>query len=673
MSKTKKIRAMVAVVVALVIAPAWSSNAFAQRGGRGGGGRPAMGGGGAKPSLGHVGGGGARPNMGNMSGARPSMPNISRPNTPSISKPNVSRPSLGNVNARPSMPSAGGNASGRPSLGGSRPSLGGAGNLPNTSGQTKLPSNPGATTRPSLPKPSKPPQIKPPGMQMPSSRPSSGIGQVRPSLPDKSNRPSLGNINRPTTLPGEATRPSFGGNRPTTLPGSIDRPMIGGNRPSGNINKPGLGNNNNIVNRPIIGGDRPSIGNNSNVNIGNTVNIGNNVGNRFPNRPNWDVDPGYSRPGWGLNVDGNWNSNWHNNCINNHHYWYNGCWHGYWGSSWYAPVVWGGIGWGLGSMTNSWGYNNAAYYNPYFAESTINQAIPYDYSQPVVVNNYASSNADNSGSETQIEPSTPQQTEALTAFDQGLVKFKAAQYVSALTDFNAALKQLPGDAVVHEVRSLALFAIGDYKTAAVGLNSLLSAAPGMDWTTMSGLYGNSDDYTTQLRKLEQFCESNPNDASAYFVLAYHYLVTGSKDGAINALEVVVKNQPKDITAKRMLDAMVPPRTLAPSSPIAASSSPIGVDAPQTDLVGKWLAQLQDTNIELSITEDSKFTWKAGAKDQKPVELTGELSAESNEILLETKEQGAIGGTVESKGPDNWVFIVSGSPALDSGLSFARVK
>jgi tetratricopeptide (TPR) repeat protein len=535
-------------------------------------------------------------------------------------------------------------------------------------------------------------------MQLPTTRPSTGISQNRPSLSGNGGRPTLGNVNRPTTLPGVATRPNINGNRPTTLPGAatrpnidgnrpstlpgnIDRPVIGGNRPGGNTNLPGLGNinnnNNNVINRPSIGGNRPSIGNDTNINIGNSVNIGNNignsVGNRFPNRPNWDVDPGFSRPSWGINGGNNWNDNWHNNCINNHHNWYNGCWHGYWGSSWYAPVVWGGIGWGLGSMTNSWGYNNASYYNPYYAEPTIAQSIPYDYSEPVVVNNYISTNNDVAGGESQNDRSSPQQSQALSSFDQGLDKFKAGQYVPALSDFNAALKELPGDAVVHEVRSLALFANGDYKAAAAGLNSLLSSAPGMDWTTMSGLYGNPEDYTAQLRKLEQFCRSNPNDASANFVLAYHYLVVGEKDAAIDALRVVVKNQPKDITAKRMLDALAPTSEPATATPTAAPTAMAGAEAPETDLVGKWLAQSQDTIIELSITEDSKFTWKAGAKEQKPIELSGNLTAGSDGILLETKEQGSIGGTVESKGADNWKFVISGSPASDPGLSFARVK
>lgn len=703
----------------------------------GGGARPSMGG--ARPSMGQMGGGGARPSMPSMS--RPTMPSVSRPNmpsrpsTPSMSRPNPSRPSFGNVNTRPSLPNMGG-AGGKPSLGGSRPSLGGIGNMPNAQRPSTRPAvppnvnrpvNPPNATRPSLPSVSNRPQVKPPNVQIPSTRPSTGIGQTRPTLPNGGERPSFGNANRPTTLPGLANRPTtlpgnanrpttlpgtsnrpnLGGERPTTLPGNVDRPVIGGGRPSTlpgrpstlpgnidrpviggnrpNVNLPNVGNNsgNNIINRPSIGGNRPNIGNDTNINIGNNVNIGNsninnNIGNRYPNRPNWDVDPGFSRPSWGLGGGGNWNDNWHNNCINNHHNWYNGCWHGYWGSSWYAPVVWGGIGWGLGSWTNSWGSSYASYYNPYYAQPMIAQSTPFDYSQPVVVNNYVDSTSDSSSEEPRVAQPNAAQEKSFSSFDQGLAKFQSGQYVSALTDFNTSLKELPGDPVVHEVRSLTLFAIGDYTKAAAGLNSLLSSAPGMDWTTMSGLYGEPEDYTTQLRKLEQFCKENPNDAAAYFVLAYHCLVTGQKDAAINALKVVVKNQPKDVTAVRMLEAMAPsekPTTASPATASAppASAVPAGSEEPQTDLVGSWKAQTNDTNIELSITEESQFKWKASVKDQPAIQLDGMLAVGSDGISLDTKNQGSIGGSVVSKGADNWVFMMTGAPASDPGLSFTRIK
>ncbi len=327
-------------------------------------------------------------------------------------------------------------------------------------------------------------------------------------------------------------------------------------------------------------------------------------------------------------------------------------------------------------MTSGWGYGSA-YYNPYYVEPVVAQAMPYDYSQPVVVNNYVTADSeggDATGGEVQAAQTDPATEKGLASFDAGLAKFKSADYRGALSDMNAALQQLPGDPVVHEVRCLALFAVGDYKAAAAGLNSLLSAAPGMDWTTMSGLYGNVDDYTDQFRALEQYCSSHPTDAPAHFVLAYHYLVTDSKDNAINALRVVVENQPKDVTAKRMLDAMAPPE--APAAQAAAPAPAPGdvpSDAPETDLVGTWTAAAGNTSIELAIAEDSQFTWTAKSQGQPDVKLAGTLSASNDGIALETTDQGTMAGTVKSLGNDAWQFAISGAPASDPGLSFKRLN
>ena len=540
------------------------------------------------------------------------------------------------------------------------------------------------------------PSVKPPGALRPTTRPSTPPSANRPGGVDRpgagGNRP--GGVDRPGAggnRPGGVDRPGAGGNRPGigdrpgaggNRPGVGDRPGAGGNRPGGgdrpwNNDRPSWGNGNRPGNwdydrprdRPVIGGNRPNFGNNTNININNRV-------NNINNRPRWDVDPGFSRPAWGLGGN-EWHHNWHNNSINHHHHWYNGSWGGYWGSSWYAPVAWGAAGWGLGTLTSSWA-NTTPYYNPYYAEPVVAQAIPYDYSQPVVINNnYAAYDTDGQGGDLPAPESDPVQQQGLSSFDQGLESFKNGDYAQALSYFDAALKQLPGDAVVHEVRSLALFALGDYKAAAAGLNSLLSSAPGMDWTTMSGLYGNPDDYTAQLRKLEQFLDANPNDPSSHFVAAYHYMVIGSKESAIDALRVVVKAQPKDVTARRMLDAMAPPEAPVATRPAptpAPPAAPASDDVPETDLVGSWVAQAGDTKIELAITEDSEFTWRTSSdNNQTPVELSGQLIGAADGIELETTDQGTMAGSVKSKGPDQWQFAISGAPASDPGLSFSRVK
>jgi len=317
-------------------------------------------------------------------------------------------------------------------------------------------------------------------------------------------------------------------------------------------------------------------------------------------------------------------------------------------------------------LTSDWGYGNA-YYNPYYTAPLVVESAPYNYSQPVVVNNYISSESDSSGATAQVEQPVPSPS-GLSSLDEGLVAFKAGNFSSSLSSFDSSLKELPSDPVVHEVRALNLFALGQYPAAAASLNSLLSSAPGMDWTTMSSLYGDVDDYASQLKKLEQFCEINANDAASQFVLAYHYLVVGEQDSAINALKAVVKIQPKDSTAKRMLDALAPPvATSVPSAGIAS-------DAPQpnTDLVGSWRATAGTTTIDLAITEDSKYVWKAITSGQPPVEIVGDLTAEGDAIVLANDKQGSMAGAVRSLGADKWQFTLNGSPSTDPGLSFARV-
>lgn len=678
--------------------------------------------GGGKPSMGRTGGSGARPSGGR--GNFSARPQTSRPTG---SRSSSSRPSFGNAGAHSSPNRS--NLGTRGSTGGARPSLGGVGSSktpnrptrPNVGNQGLNLGNRNAGNRPqNLPGNNRP--------TLPNNRPSTGLGQTKPSTRPSfggnnrpgaddnrfnfgDNKPSFGNLNRPTTLPGNVDRPGSnnrpaigGNNRPTTLPGTADRPSIGGgnrpgigdgNRPSiGGGNRPGIGDNNrpviggnnrpgnNIVNRPVIGGNRPNFGGNTNVNINNknNFNVGNkvgvNTGNRYSNRPRWDVDPGYSRPAWGIGGNNNWHDRWYNNGINRHyHGWYNGCWSGnYWNSNWYAPVAWGAVGWGLGSLTRSWGYGTA-YYNPYYAQPVIAQEVPYDYSQPIVINNYSSADADSQGGNAQGAPvqENPQEQQGLSSFDKGLERFKAGSYQESLTLFDAALKQLPGDPVVHEMRCLALFAIGDYAQAAAGLNSLLASAPGMDWTTMSGLYGNPDDYKQQLRSLEQYCQQHPDDASAHFVLAYHDLVTGSKEGAIDALRVVVKNQPKDVTAKRMLDALAPPESEAQVAKPAPTEVAPAENAPETDLVGNWLAKTGNTQIELAIGEDSQFTWTATSNGKESAVLSGNLTASNDGIELDSVDQGSMAGAVQSEGPDAWQFKIAGAPASDPGLAFVRVK
>jgi tetratricopeptide (TPR) repeat protein len=344
------------------------------------------------------------------------------------------------------------------------------------------------------------------------------------------------------------------------------------------------------------------------------------------------------------------------------------------------------VGWGLGSVSNGFYNNSIAYANPYYTApiaTVASSSIPYDYSQPVVVNNYITADSQSDGS-TSTSAASPTNyaspvanasvQESFSDFDNGLASFKSGDYKAALDSLNNALRSNGGDPVIHEVRALTLFALGDYNSAALALNSLLASAPGMDWTSLSSLYLNTDDYTKQLRKLEEYCKANPKNPASAFVLAYHYLVIGSKESAIRALRVVVENQPKDVTAKRMLDALDPKPA---STPEPAATNPTSTDAsaplPDVDLVGKWAATSGTTTIELGITEESTFTWKALEADKPAVELAGDFGTNGDAVMMQTKDQGSLGGNVKPISADEWRLIPPGAKDPNAGLTFKRVK
>lgn len=347
------------------------------------------------------------------------------------------------------------------------------------------------------------------------------------------------------------------------------------------------------------------------------------------------------------------------------------------------------VGWGLSSWATP-----ATFVNPYYTPST---TTIYNYAQPIVVDSVARSMPQQSVDRVPAEPDAD--TVALELFDEGVAAFHDGNFVVALNKFDTAMHRLSGDPVLHEMRALTYFALGKFQESAAVLNALLATSPGMDWTTMSGLYGDIELYTQQLRRLESHIDSNPKDAAALFVLAYHYLVTGHLEDAIELLADVVQLQPNDTTASQMLSALTaaddqsqtpvsdqtPPASAVDVSRATADKAAEGPEAtvdddqPQTDLVGKWIAKPTGVTLTLEVTETSTFTWRAEPKpiDDKPaaepMELSGDVLAGDDTLILNTESQGAMSGRVESLGADQFRFIVPGGPPDDPGLTFDRQK
>ena len=612
-----------------------------------------------------------RPNVG--TGNRPNISAGTRPNIGSGSRPNPA----GSGTIRPSRPS---NPLSQPGSG-SIPSLGG------TSRPSPLgPNRPSFDDRPAgsvaRPLPSRPntrPTNRPPGTLPAITRPSF------PDRPSLENRPPGGErpgFDRPGNERPGFERPGFdrpGFDRPGFDRPGIDRPGFdrpsfdrpGIDRPGGN--RPGSGRPGS--NRPGTP-QRPIIGGNTNINFGNNININ--------YRPGWGWNSGGWNTAWGWNP-GRPNYGWGH--PGSYHPWYHGHWNGYGGAGWYRPVQ-TYYAWGLGS----WAYQRT-YANPYFVPST---TVVYNYTAPIVIDSRPL--AEPAESDPAADDAQRAQ-QALQHFDEGMEAFRQGQFETALSRFDLAVVDLPGDPVLHEMRALTHFALGDFRQSAAVLNALLATTAGMDWTTMSGLYGDLELYTEQLRRLELHVRSAPDDAAPRFVLAYHYLVTGYQDDAVDLLREVVRLQPDDLTAQQMLAALTaagddangdanvrseadsdraavarPP--VAPPLPTADSRSPTGqsTDSTETiDLVGDWLATTDQVSISLSITFESTFVWRTVPRPgdttadpspqpaADPVELTGEVIAGGDLLVLQTENQGAMVGKVRTEGPDRFRFLVGGQP------------
>src|SRR4029079_6097218 len=88
--------------------------------------------------------------------------------------------------------------------------------------------------------------------------------------------------------------------------------------------------------------------------------------------------------------------------------------------------------------------------------------------------------------------------------------FQAGKYRDAVRMANHAAVESPRNPKAAELMSLALFADGDYRSAAAQAHAALTLGPVTTWNTLRGYYG--DDvgaYTTQLRALEKYCHDKP--------------------------------------------------------------------------------------------------------------------------------------------------------------------
>lgn len=367
--------------------------------------------------------------------------------------------------------------------------------------------------------------------------------------------------------------------------------------------------------------------------------------------------------------------------------------HDYWSNRWDAwsdhmwdehPVAmaWGVTAWGVNRLSYWFGYGGG-YSNPYYGDSgSYSGGGSYDYSQPLPTYEQVAATeapADTAPAEAPADPnassSGAESSPLQTAFDEARQAFYDGDYAKAMEKVNAALALAKNDSLLHEFKSLVLFAQGQFKDSAATIHPVLAVGPGWDWTTLSGMYPSIDTYTQQLRKLEEAVRADANAADLHFLLAYHYITHNSNEEAITQLKEVVKLQPKDTVSVQLLEMLAGPGA-AQASDAAAPPKPGSTAAeaptiPKQDLIGNWKAKGADgSSFELKLTDKDTFSWTYTEKG-KNTSIEGVFAVEQNTLALQPDAGGTMVAEVTPPKNGKFHFQVVGSPPDDKGLDFSK--
>jgi tetratricopeptide (TPR) repeat protein len=229
----------------------------------------------------------------------------------------------------------------------------------------------------------------------------------------------------------------------------------------------------------------------------------------------------------------------------------------------YYSYLYGAPYYGYGGVP----YSGYGYRAPYY-DYSYDQSYAYSPGAAAPSSAGQAAEAATPSTEETAEAAEKKLTEALDAFKDGRY-FEAVELVGQAAETKYDAPQ------VHELLSLAMFALGDYRGAAIEAHAVVFYGHPSDWATIAGYYGaDTTKYTEQLRALESSVKNKPDDAAAVFLLGYHYSMLGHKDDAIKVLTKALELAPQDVQAKKLLGALEgkePPKENVPEKPLPGSS------------------------------------------------------------------------------------------------------
>jgi tetratricopeptide (TPR) repeat protein len=138
--------------------------------------------------------------------------------------------------------------------------------------------------------------------------------------------------------------------------------------------------------------------------------------------------------------------------------------------------------------------------------------------------------------------------------EQGEQDFKAANYASAIRNWQHALVDSPDDGGVLLLLGQALFAQGRFDEEFLVTQRAMQKLPQNKWGEViknySELYRGNQDYTDQLRVLERRRRASDSPILR-FLLGYHYGYLGYSKEALRELDKGLEMAPQDDLARKL--------------------------------------------------------------------------------------------------------------------------
>jgi hypothetical protein len=372
-------------------------------------------------------------------------------------------------------------------------------------------------------------------------------------------------------------------------------------------------------------------------------------------RDDWQSHRDQARDDW---------QNWFDDNYSHYGNWYWGHAAGYWGGwdhlwdNYPVAAAAGLTWWGANAVGSMFGCGD--YSNPYYEESSV-----VNYSEPIITVPVTVETS--SGAEAPVSVSA----EGVSTFDQARAAFLDNDYATALKLTDQAVAKMPRDAVLHEFRSLVLFALKRYPESAAAINAVLAVGPGWDYSTLTTLYPDMDTYTTQLRALEDACKKSPKAADLRFLLGYHYLTMGYMDDAVSQFRKASQLQPKDSVSAALV-ASLAPREEQPEKPAKEAAPPAPKAVPPELVIGNWKAAgTRTTKYDMNLRKDGTFTW-AFSRGSRKQEVKGVYTVEGNVLAMEPDSGGVMLAEIAAK-DETLQFKMIGGKEGDPPLEFRRAS